>query len=333
MNAVNIIDKYKISVIQDELDTRILAYIYFKGKCESDDLAVLQIPAKELTQHLLKLYNAQFIARIGNERWSCTEKAISMLEALEFGNDTAEMLLHNLDINEKDKFFLLAVLQSIYKGNMDIFPTIMLRALQSFIKIYDSSLFMNKAFLTDAIYTLLLGPNQALSGLGSRSFVSSVFNWHHQIHSAIWDTYTREYSDMDGHWIIHCDMSVRSYQHSNLFIYNFEDTVDLLPFTLACSRLWVFIDTKYWDTGLSNFLASRKDGYSEIKKMITSSKWAAGKSKFTEYLIEALKEPEKGNTSLQIKANRELPGMNEATQPSKENSILQMLKIFFQIKK
>jgi hypothetical protein len=191
MDAVTILDNYRLAVVNDAEGMRILAVLFRSGPQSEQQLkGHLSAELRPLRNKLSELFRANLVRILANELWATTELSDQILGRLGITELAARSLLEEQDIREADKGFLAACAESrsFHDKSWPKYQAAALRALDELGGI-------SSPYRRNLLYGVIVGLDTEAQKLGGDGYCRSVVDWHSARKSDLWVQWGSDWRD------------------------------------------------------------------------------------------------------------------------------------------
>lgn len=257
IESTKLIDSYRYSLFQDEWSALILTFLYYQNQLDLLQIQnYLHIPKAQIEQVIKKLYEAHFIQLTDENEWTCSNKGISVIETFGFGTESAKLLLDDIGVAERDKYFLICYFNSNYPDYLTTTATQYLRSLKLYFKMFERS---NPHISTDATslsYKLLIGSNPILRGLSPSTFLESILKHPDCHNNSGTDISFRAH---EHYYAVQCKTAIESFFSSNECLYSSQVENEHADFLRL--RMFIYFEEHSTDEILLNFINSNTEQF------------------------------------------------------------------------
>ena len=252
MTTIDILDRYRKSIMSNQYYSLILTYVYYKGRCVEEDITHdLRLDKSNVFNIVKELFVDGFL-RKSNNFLKVTKKTISVLEELDFGKYISELLLTKELKSQTDFPFFLAYLYSDLNKNTNSPATINLRNVKTAIKLVDNRIGDKKK--NEIYWTVIIGNDELLKATDDKTFVKKIMRFHSENDTELWKKYQDILLSNEKYYNNRCYASRLNYFSVNEIIVDENKPSDSNFEIIYLTRLLNCLEDELFDSDLQHII-------------------------------------------------------------------------------
>lgn len=267
MTTIEVLEKYKNAVMSNERYSQILVYAYYKGWCNEQEITLdLKISLAEVVKAVKSLFLDGFLQK-HNDQIKVTLKTIRVLEELNFGTYTSDLLVQKEVTSKIDNAFFQAYFYSNINQNTNSPITVNLRNLKKAIALSGEKLNLEKK--KEMYWTVIIGNDEFLRNTNYKLFVSKIIDFHSEKNTEIWKKNKDVLLGNKDYYELQCITSKSKYFTNNEIIADRDKRADDDFNILYLTRLFNCLEDQVIDSDLKHIW---KIDYDTIKESLLKIK-------------------------------------------------------------